>query len=501
MSGKLVRSGAFVFLGVLLGRIAGLARELLVGTQYGSSSAADIIVLLISIPDVLLSILVGGALGAALIPELQSQTPERAWLLYRKSLWMVGLAALPVWTVLSLFSGGIVALMAPEMKSGAAQEAARNLPWMMLTIPLTCMAAVERAYLQSRDDFQVSSFSTVLYNLALVAGLVVLAGRTTWAWLSVAAIAGAFLGWAMQTWRAQRYRPQGVQDDPAVRISQALWVRYGQALMAGAVLLLIAPAARALASKYGEGNQALFYYGVKLVDLPLGTVLTVFAVVLFPLLARTFASPDDFEQGVRTARSGLTVVAVTAVGIAVAVSFFAPEFARVVFGYGKLAGQTGPIGSVCAVATVAMFCQATYSILIATLDARKDTLTPFLCSLVGMGGLFGYAALLEPRLGFAGLGLAYGLAHATVLILLLIAASRKHRIDLFPSLVGPTALWTMAVCAGLTYGLCLAIALVVENPYARVLGSILAGGAAIGAGLASHPQTRRFMNPKNLKRA
>ena len=65
--------------GILLGRIAGFVRESFIVAHFGASEQADYAVLILTIPDLLINMLVGGAMGAALIPEFKRLTPKQGW--------------------------------------------------------------------------------------------------------------------------------------------------------------------------------------------------------------------------------------------------------------------------------------------------------------------------------------------------------------------------------------------------------------------------------------
>ena len=68
---RLIISGAVVSFGILLGRVTGFLREIGIASVFGISTEADITILMLTIPDVLVNLLVAGGLSAALIPEFR----------------------------------------------------------------------------------------------------------------------------------------------------------------------------------------------------------------------------------------------------------------------------------------------------------------------------------------------------------------------------------------------------------------------------------------------
>ncbi|MDF1747152.1 MAG: hypothetical protein P1V19_25895, partial [Gimesia sp.] len=69
-------SAMLVALAMLLGRMTGLLRVLGLAAVLGVTHANDLAILVISVPDILNAMLVGGALGVVLIPEMHRRSEE-----------------------------------------------------------------------------------------------------------------------------------------------------------------------------------------------------------------------------------------------------------------------------------------------------------------------------------------------------------------------------------------------------------------------------------------
>ena len=83
-------SGLCVSGGVILGRIAGFVREILLASIFGVSPQADMAVLILTVPDLFSGILIGGAMSAAFVPFFRSQDslPARFNIWIRASLYI-----------------------------------------------------------------------------------------------------------------------------------------------------------------------------------------------------------------------------------------------------------------------------------------------------------------------------------------------------------------------------------------------------------------------------
>jgi putative peptidoglycan lipid II flippase len=498
MRGSLLKSGLFYFAGILLGRIVGLVREIMIGTQYGKTHLADTAVLMIRVPDTLLSILVGGAMSAALIPEINALDPRSAWKLYREMLRWVGIVVAPVWVILALSSTGILKSFGPSLPDEVIRAGAGSMPIMLLTVPFACMSAVATAFLQAHNDFSTSSLTTFVYNLALVIGLVLMSGRAEWTVLATAATVGSLVSWGIQALNMRRYRE--VDEAPEARVlSRDLLKRYAQAVFAGGVLFLMPTIAGALASRFDAGAVTFINYAIKLNELPLGTLLTVFAVVLFPLIASKFADAATHAEGLAIARTGIGLVLVLSVAISTTVWVFAKDYCALLFGHGALKESAILVGPIAQAVVIGMAAQAISPLVQGVLNALKDTVAPFWASAGAVVTFTGVGWLLGHSYGLVGVAIAYGVAQWLVLVGLLVALRWRHQISLWSGTLDRATITALAVAFAMSLGLSLVADAVFRSPLVKVVASLAIGGLAIGVAVMSHAAYRPFIASARAK--
>lgn len=491
---RLLRAGLWVFLGILLGRVAGLAREMLVAHYFGTTADADVASLLLTIPDTLINILIGGAMGAALVPEFQRLSAHGRWRLYKRASLGAAILFAPL-TILGAWQAGLVVrAFAPGWPPAATDLATGLLQVSIWAIPITAVAAVDRAFLQAGDRFALTSMTTLVYNLALVAALVLGPSGGKLNWLTGAAVLGAAASYAMQVWDARKLRP-AEPDDQDPKVDRDLVRRYGQALFAGGLILTLPALARALASGEGEGAFARLNYAIKLVELPLGLVLTVFSVVLYPTIAAMFADEARSDEGERLARQGMTMVFSLALAISLGMGWFARDFTWLLYGHGKIDAQGQ--ASIAALGTTLMaglMAQALYAMVLAVLNAKKDMASPFWASLGGVVAFFVIALLLRPSLGDQAVAVGYASAHWLMLASLVAVAKRKHGIELARAVIGPRALAGAGATAFTFFALAWTFSLLPLGHVGRVVLAILLGAAALGAGVMAVAEQRRAVS-------
>lgn len=489
---RLAIAGAWVSGGVLLGRLAGFFREATIAANFGVSATADLVVLLLSLPDVLSSVLIGGALSMVLIPEFTRLSEGQA----RRLFYQVSLVAGVVFGMIAVLLGvgarPILQLLAP----GLAQEATHlvSLPVMIVVwvVPLTVLAGVTTSYLQANNRFAIPAMGTLIFNLILVAGLALLP-RTPDALpkLALVAVAAALVRWLSQLLVRPRRQSQ-LPEPTGWLVGWPLFVRYLQAFSAGSLLLLLPVVTRALASLGEPGAIASVNYAVKLVELPLGAGLTVFAVVLFPTLSQAFANASD-ERGAVLLRRGIATVVALALAMTVPLVWFSSELTALVFGWGDMTPLAlERIGFLAALGFLSLPAQAVSSLLLATYNAKRDTRTPMLISLIALGLLILLGGWMQRIASAAGVMGALVVLYWVVLVLQLICLQRRHGLPVWRWLCRPAMLALVAIMLALFVPVAL-LSRVWQGPLAALALSALGFVLLTAAAAAMDRAARTFV--------
>lgn len=386
-----------VALGLLLGRFLGFVREILLARTFGVSAQADTAVLVLTIPDLFTNILMGGALGAVLVPLLKRQPSQTKALFWQSNVLFGGvmlvLAGLYRW-----YATPLLALLAPGVAGSHQTVVVHFLAITIWVMPLTFMAGITRAWLQAQHRFSLGALGTAVYNLALIAALVFAVKDVTY--LAYAALFGAAGRWLMQyIGLAQRLGMPGWQGKWL--IDRQVMLRYWHAMLAGSVVVFLPAIARAVASLGQAGSIALINYVTKLVELPLALCLSVFSVVLFPRFASLFAAKATVQQGIALAERVLQWIWVLAWAIVGVCVVFAHSIVHAVYGW-SMPAHMQQISQLFTVAMLALPAQGVSALLIAVFNAKLDTRTPFRISIFAVISFIGLAYQLAQVLNLIG---------------------------------------------------------------------------------------------------
>lgn len=331
---SLARAFSFSVLLLAASRLLGVVRDAVVASQFGLSGHADAALAALSFTDFTVSMLWGAAVPAVMVPRMAGQPPEviaaesLRW--GRFALVCFSIAGVGCW----LLRLPIVHLLVPGLDGADAELAARALGLgAVVALPAGAVAMVGAAALQAQGRLQWQYAGHVVFNLALIAGLVLAARLQAFGWIA-AGIAAASLA---RLWMLERVAGVvGRAPAGAPRWPDAAGLRAAAlALAASGLTVLYSLVARALASDAGPGRLGVFHYAQRIGELPLNTVFAVAAALALARLSAAEAAGDAAAARLRGRQWMQSMLLVSAL-LGAAGMLLAPLGVRWVFGWGRM---------------------------------------------------------------------------------------------------------------------------------------------------------------------
>lgn len=425
---NLFLSGIFVSFGLFLGRLSGFVRETFIASTFGASEQTDLIIVFLSTPDVLVNLLVGGALGMALIPEFKRLDEEAAKSLYQQVI-MLLLGAFCVLSACAyFFANDILHAFAPGLSDTVIQKYSSTFALTFIAIPLTVSAGITTAFLHYRGKFLIPALGTFIFNLVLIASLYItslLDAEYILFIISIGVCAAAFVRWTSQVINSL-VMPFSLSAFKQNLVSSALLRRYFYGVLTGGIIFLMPVVIRAIASESGPGQLSLVNYAIKLVEFPLGVVLTVFSIVFFPRFSGLFAEGNEQGFLITFKRVIFSVIAIS-FAVFVPLQHFSTSVVSLIYDWDQLSiEQLNQISDYFFSVVRTLPFQGVNALLIAVLASRRDTLSALLCS-TGLAILFftiGYGVVSNIDELFDLMVLTYALLSLSLFLVLLV----KHKI-------------------------------------------------------------------------
>ena len=426
--------------GYLASRVLGLARDVLISHQFGTSAELAAFRASFGILDLIYLVVAGGALGSAFIPVFSAALEQRrdAWRLASAVLNLTLLALVAACTVVWVLAAPLVALTVGRGLNEAERALTVDVLRLMLIQPfLLGVGGLAKATLESFNRFMLPAIGSNLYNLGIIGGA--LLGP----WLGVYGLvwgvnigAALFVLVQLPGLRAVGATYRVGREDASACTAPVSFLAPFYAEGVGRMLRLLGPrmfgqsawqinmiAIVSLASTLGSAALAANAYALQLMMLPHGLIALSMATVLFPEMARQYASGDHATFRA-TALGGVRSVLFLALPASAVIGVLALPVLRALFQRGAFDAASAALttGALSAYALgLAGFAAA--EVVVRAFFAMQDTRTPVIVGVlaVALNISLGWS-FLQLGMGLGGLGLAFSLANlfeATLLLALL----------------------------------------------------------------------------------
>lgn len=289
---------AAVVVGVLAfaGKLAGMARELLIAALFGTGDAVDAYVLAYELPAYAINV-VGGSFAAALIPAYVEVRNREGMAAARRVLGGVLLFSMALLVGASL----LLALLGPALLGFVATgfgpaklELTRDLLYLLLpSVVLSGLATLLTGVLSADEHFALGGISALAVAACSIGGLLLGAQRWGITALAVGLVVGfaaqlAILGWGVAAagaaplagWREQAAAVRGV-------IGQYVPMVAGMLLISSSSLV-----DQAMAATLGGGSAAVFSYSGRVVAVVLSVGTMALGTAVLPYFSRMVAERD-----------------------------------------------------------------------------------------------------------------------------------------------------------------------------------------------------------------
>jgi putative peptidoglycan lipid II flippase len=504
---RLALSTAIFSLATGVSRILGLVREMVASYYFGAAGKINAFTVAFQVPNLVRALVADAALSSAFVPVfselLEKGERKRAWRVASSLFWLMllGLGAL---TALFILFAPLV--IAPFGDPGGDRDLAVGLARLLFPIvTLLGVSGIVVGILNSYEHFTIPALTPVLWNLAIIAGLVLGVPHAAGDDAKLYVYAGSILvGTVLQVllplpWlRGRDDRLHLVIDwrDPAVAQTFKLMlpVTLGLGLInVNAVIDTL------FASRLIDAHLAptAIDKAFRIYMLPQGMFSVAVATVLFPSLAR-LAARADMDGFRHTVGLGLRQIAFLLVPASVVSAILAEPIVRLLYQRGAFEpSQTHVVAGALAAFSIGLTFNGTMLMLNRAFFSLQSNWIP---TAVALGNL-GVNAVLDAvfyRFGVWGIPLSTSIVNiAGTAALLILLRRRLGRIEL-----GETTRATALIFAASL--VLAAVAYAVWWPLDDLLGrstgaQIVSLGAALAAGGAAYVLAARALKVRELE--
>ncbi|MEO6062787.1 MAG: murein biosynthesis integral membrane protein MurJ [Thermoflexales bacterium] len=419
---RLARAALVIGGSYVLSNLAGFLARILIAQQYGTGAEHDAFRAAFQVPDLLFSLLAGGALGSAFIPtfaaRLATGKTGTAWALARRIALLTVGAMGGVAALAALASDALTARVVATGFDPASQALTAELMRIMLIgTVIFSLSGLLMGVLQSHESFLAPALAPAMYQFGLIAGATVLSGFGARG-LAYGVVAGAFAHLLIQVpalLRLPRARPSP-SDTAESRhdVVQVLRLMAPRMIGLGATRLNLVINTR-LASEMGVGAVSAFDQAFAILVLPIAMAGQAVGTALFPSISAAAARGERAAFGASLTRALRMVIAFAAPATTGLILLGQPLI-RLLFERGSFnEASTALVAGTLSWLAVGLIGHSALEIVTRGYYALKDSTRPAVFSVFSMAANVGLSLILARTFAAAGQSPVGGLALANAL--------------------------------------------------------------------------------------
>lgn len=411
---QIARSTLIVMVAFGAAKVISLVQTYIIARTFGVSSEWDAYVVANSIPELIFTLIAGGALSFAFIPIFagflaQGDTAKA---------WKTATHVINTLFVLALIVSAVAFVIAPWLVSsviatGFTPEAQAQTVSLMRVLLLGtlifCISGIWMGILQSFNNFLLPALAPILYNVGLLIGVIALVPRFGVFGVAYGAVIGAGLHLLIQLpgmlrVKAKWWAELGLSDPTLWRILRLMLPALGGLAVNSLNWLVM----NNLASRLSEGSVSALSWGWRLMQIPETLIGTAVGTVMFPTLAALSAVED--ARGKRETLAGaIRFILIATIPASAALLVLGRPLLALLEGGAFDASATEFVYSTLQFFTLGLVVQSVLEVAARAFYADKNTLIPFITSSIGAAVTIAGAYLLSAGIGVGGLALAYSL--------------------------------------------------------------------------------------------
>lgn len=431
MSRHIARNTLVVIIAFGLAAAAGLLRNMVIARHFQLGADLDAYYAAFRVPDLLFTVVAGGALTTAFIPVFAGYLARDD----RLGAWRLA-AAITNWVVLIVAAGAVMVglaapwlvrvLIAPGFTPAQQAETVALMRLVLVSTVLFGISSVQTGVLHGFKHFLLPALAPVVYPLGVAAGALWLTPRWGVMGLAMGAILGAALHLAVKipalVYFGFRWWPVLDLHQPGVR---RVAVLVGPRILDLGVFHLTLIAMTNLASRLGPGSVTGLEWGWDAMQLPETLIGTAFGIVAFPTLAG-LAAAEDVAGLRRTLAETLAAVMTLAAPAALLLILLGRPLLALLYQRGGFdAAAIEAIYTALRFFALGLLGHVCLELAARAFFAQQDTVTPLLVAAAAAAVNIALGLVLMRWLAHGGLALANSLAVSAEVVVLLALLRRR----------------------------------------------------------------------------
>ncbi len=436
----LARSTMIVMVAFGVAKLISLIQTFIIASQVGVGTEWDTFVTANRVPELIFTLISGGALAHAFIPIfagfLARDDKEGAWRTATHVINTIFTATLIASVLVFLFAVPIARSVAPGFDDAAIQQTAELMRILLISTLIFSVSGISMGILNSHNHFLLPALAPIMFDLGILFGVIFLLGPLGVKGIAIGAVLGAAWHFGIQIpglvhYKARWWPELGLRDPNLWKVIRLMLPRVaGLGVFSFNFLIM-----NNIASRLGTGSVSALDWGWRLMQIPETLIGTAMGTVVFPTLAALSERGDG--DGKRDAMSGaLRFVVIATIPAAIGLIFVGRPLISLLERGAFDASDSILVYSTLQFFALGLVVHSSLEVVARSFYADKDTFTPLLAALGGAGinlvlsyllsGVSPFDDIVQTgAMGVSGLALANSLGVAFEVIFLLILLRKR----------------------------------------------------------------------------
>ncbi|MCL2410690.1 MAG: murein biosynthesis integral membrane protein MurJ [Treponema sp.] len=414
---------------LLISRLFGFAREIIIAAYYGATYQTDAYNMAITIIG-LSTALISAGVATIIIPMYNNkrlqQTKEIADTFVSNILWITSLFYVILSIIGIIFAPVLVRILAPNFEVRTAVLTVRIIRIMFAFTIATNISNLMTSILQVYNKFAITIIANFPFSIATVAIIVLFYNQAGIYALVIGYILFVFIQAfiimlsvrKIFKFKAVLAFANGDLRD-VLKLSLPMYISV-------AVWEINTIVDKILASGLPEGNMSAIMYALRLRSLPDGIITAAVMTVTFPLLSK-YAANKEFAKLKESAVRAISLLFMVLLPVTVVSVYYASEITKIVYERGVFTpDKTLLTANIFVFAVVSLIFSGGTGLLNNVFYSMQDTKTPQIAAVIMVGFNITFNLILIRYMQAAGLALATSIASFAYFIVLFIQFRMKY---------------------------------------------------------------------------
>ncbi len=378
---QLAGAAAIVMSSIVVSRITGFIREMLLPNAFGLQETADAYTFAFKITGLMFDMLVGGAIAAALIPVLtgyiEKNQEEDGWKAVGTFINLVFVATCIISLIGIVFAPFIVSITAPGFNESTAQLTVRIMRILFPSVAFLMLAGLCNGVLNSYQRFASAAYGPTIYNIGSALSILFFSKRgieTVAFGVMCSSIVYFLFQLSFTIKNLKYYRIKFYFDHPGFKKLFKLAV---PSLISSSIVQVNVIISSSFASLFTAGSVAAYNIADRLWQLPYGIFAQGMGTAMLPILSARYTA-GEIDDCKSIINKSLKTVLMLSIPSAFGFVLLKEQILRTILKFTALVEESDIIltGNILMFFSIALMTHSIVAIMNRSFYAINDTKTP-----------------------------------------------------------------------------------------------------------------------------